>query len=280
MTTPTPLSGLTADQIIATALAGWGLTSLTKVVQGYNTQGLKGDEAYLQLITTPEYKQRFAGNDGLRAKGLTPLSEAEYLSRETSIDQQFATYQLPPGFADSTADKAKLIGGNVGAKELDQRLSAAQAVVTDGALNGALAYAQANYGLGTGDLMAYFLDPTRAAPLLNQQARASAIGAAAARVGYGGIDTTTAERLDAQGVTADQAASGFSQAAGLTGLTETVADTTALTKDDLEKGLVEGNAQATLKIQKAQTERKAQFSGGGTYAAGQGGITGLGSANT
>lgn len=280
MTTPTPLSGLTADQIIATALANWGLPSLTKLVQGYNTKGLNGDEAYLDLITQPEYKTRFAGNDGLRAKGLAPLSEAEYLDKEKTIAQQFATYQLPPGFADSQADKAKLIGANVGSKELDQRLSAAQAIVTDGALNGALAYARANYGLGTGDLMAYFLDPARAAPLLNQQARASAIGAAAARTGFGGIDTTTAERLDAQGVTAEAAASGFSQAAGLGGLTSKVADTTALTKDDLEKALLEGNAAATTKVQKVQDERKAQFAGGGGYATSQSGVSGLGSAKT
>lgn len=280
MTTPTPFSGLTANQIIATALAGWGLQSLTSAVQGYNTQGLSSDEAYTQLIQTTEYKTRFAGNDTRRKNGLGTLSEAEYLNREATIDQQFRSYNLPPGFSDSQADKAKLIGNNVGGQELDQRLKAAQDIVTDGALTGTLAYARANYGLGTGDLVAYFLDPAKAAPVLTQIAGASQIGAAAARVGFGNVDTGTAERLNALGVSQDQAASGFSQAASLTGLTDTVADTGRVTKDDLEKGLLEGDAAAQKRIQATQDARKAQFAGGGTFASSNSGISGLGSAAT
>jgi hypothetical protein len=280
MTTPTPFSGMTANDIIANALAGWGLSSLTSVVQGYNTQGLSSDESYLQLVQTPQYKQRFAGNDGLRAKGLTPLTEAEYLARETSIDQQFRGYQLPPGFVDSTADKAKLIGGNVGGQELDQRLSAAQAVVTDGAMSGVLAYAQQNYGLGTGDLMAYFLDPQKSAGLLTKQAAASQVGAAAARTGFGAVDTATAERLAGEGVTATQAASGFSQAAGLDQLTADVGDSAAVSRDDLTKAFVESDAKAQQRVARTQQTRQAAFQGGGSFASTNKGVAGLGSANT
>lgn len=273
----TPTSDLTANQMIQQQLAAWGLGSLTSVVQGYLTQGLSNDEQYLQLRQTNEYKQRFIGNEGLLAKGLVPLTEAEYLSKEQTIDETARKYELPDGFM-STAEKAKLIGANVGGVELTQRLEAAKSVVTDGAMTGVLAYAQANYGLGTGDLMAYFLDPVKAAPMLTQIAGASQIGAAAARTGFGSIDTGTAERVNALGITADQAASGFSQAGSLTGLTDQVADSQGVTKDDLEKGLVEGNSDAAKKIQRAQDERKAQFAGGGTFASSNTGISGLGSA--
>lgn len=279
MTTPTPFSGMTADQIIANALTNWGLESLIPVVQGYHTQGLSPDESYTQLITTKEYQKRFDGNNGLRQKGLAVLPEAEYLSRERTIDQQLTQYRLPPGFADTQADKAKLIGNNVGGVELDTRLKAAQDVVTDGAMTGALAYAQANYGLGTGDLMAYFLDPTRAAGLLDKISKASQVGGAAERVGFGAVDTATAERLAAQGLDAGQAASGFSQAAGLNQLTQNVGDV-GVTKDDLEKALLEKDAGATQRVQRKQEERKAVFQAGGSYATDKTGVAGLGSANT
>lgn len=270
-----------AFDILNAAFTAAGLPTLAAAVTQYAQQGMGADEALLQLQTTPEYKTRFAGNETRLQKGLPVLSPAEYLSKEDQLRAQMhdPVYGLPPGFHDTNADLARAIGADIGAAELGGRLQAAKAVVTDGAMSGALAYAQANYGLGTGDLMAYFLDPTRAAPLLTKQAQASQIGAAAARTGFGPVDTSTAERLAAEGVSADQAASGFSRAAGLDQLTQNVGDT-GVSRDDLTKALLEQDAGATQRVARKQEERKAVFQSGGSFAQDKSGISGLGSANT
>lgn len=270
-----------AYDVLNAAFAAAGLPTLAKAVADYARQGLGSDEALLKLQTTQEYLDRFNGNALRLAKGMPVLAPDLYLSREESLRAQYRSYDLPAGFHDDNTSLGKMIGADVGAEELGQRLSAAQAIVTDGAMTGTLAYAQTHYGLGVGDLTAYFLDPTRSGPLLTKTAAASQIGAAAARVGFGDISGDTATRLTDEGLSADQATSAFSQAAALTGLTNQVADTTSVTRDDLTAGLVENNATALKKIDRAQADRKAQFAGGGGgYATSQGGVSGLGSANT
>lgn len=276
----TPFSGLSANDTITTMLAQWGISSLAPVVQGFLTSGLNGDQAYLALTQTAEYKQRFAGNQIRAQQNLPVLSEAQYLSREDSLAQQFQQYGLPKGFIDNTDDYAKAIGNDIGAQEMDQRLSAYQAVLTNGQDNGVLAYAQQNYGLGPGDMLAYFMDPDKAAPVLTKLAAASQVGAAAAQTGFGSVNSATAERLVDQGTSQAQAQSGFSQAAGALGLTASTGDSQGLTKDDLEQAFLEQNAAAQQKVQQVTSERKAGFQGGGSFASGQKGVSGLGVADT
>lgn len=280
MTTPgpTPFSGMTANDIISMYLNQWNLGSLASQVQGYVAGGLSGDQAYLALTQTNEYKQRFAGNQIRIKNGLDPLSEAQYLSREDSLSQQFRAYGLPGDFMTDQADFAKAIGNNIGGQEMDQRLSAYQAVLANGKDNGVLDYAKTHYGLGDGDMLAYFIDPDRAAPILSKMAAASQIGAAAAQTGFGNVTTADAEKLADMGVSQSQAVSGFNQAAGLKQLTDTVGDSVGVTKDDLENAIFGQNDAAQQKIKQAQDTRTAAFQQGGGFAATNKGIAGLGSA--
>lgn len=277
MTTPAPQS---ASDIINDQLAQWGLASLSGAVSGYVTQGLSADQALLQLRQTDEYKQRFAGNTILAANGQATLSEAYYLSKEDSLREQFRLAGFPQGFYDQPSDFAKAIGNSIGAQELSNRLAAAKAVVTDGANTGVLQYAKDNFGLGDGDLLAYFIDPDRAAPVLTKLAQASQIGADAARTGFGPISGATANRLADQGVSDAQAQQGFGQAAGLLGLTGDTGDSKGLTRDDLTSAILDNNAAAQKLVTQKQDERKAAFQAGGSFATGKQGVAGLGTADT
>jgi hypothetical protein len=267
-------------ETLAALLSRYGLGTLAGAVLGMAQQNLSDPEIEIKLQETPEWKARFIGNEIRRQTNpnLPILTAAEYLSKEDSLRAQMRMYGLPEGFYDQPDDFSRAIGADLGAQELGQRLEARKAVIEDGALTGALEYAQANYGMTSGDLLAMWIDPERATPLLTRQAEASMIGAAAARTGFGNITRTEAERLSAMGITAGQAASGYSQAAALTGLTEGTEDVVA--RDDLERANLEQDAGAQRRIERAQAARKAKFSTGGSYAESRTGIAGLGSANT
>lgn len=280
MTTPAPQTPQSAADQIAAQLAAWGLSTLAPVVNGYVTQGLNQDQMTLSIQQTDAYKARFSGNTLRAAAGLPVLSPSDYLNKEDSLREQFRLAGLPPGFYDQPDDFAKAIGSDLGAQELSNRLAAAKAVVMDGANTGVLAYAKQNFGLGDGDLLAYFIDPDRAAPVLTTLAQASQIGADAARTGFGNISGDTATRLANQGISDAQAQQGFSQAAGLLGLADSTGDSQGLTRDDLQSAVLDQDAAAQQRVTQKQGERKAGFQGGGGYATGKQGISGLGTANT
>jgi hypothetical protein len=268
---------------LATAqLQQWGLGSLAPTLIGYIQQGLSQEEQLLKLRQTNEYKARFAGNEIRRQKGLAVLSEAEYLAKEDALRAQLSdpTYGLPSGFYDSYDDFSKMIGADLGAAEIQSRLESVKAVVTDGRLNGVLQWGKDNYGWTDGDLTALFLDPERAAADLRRKANAATIGAAARRAAYGNIDAAYAERLDALGISADQAASGFSQAASLTGLTAAGDGEMTATKEQIRNAIFEQDAAARAKVEAVQNARRARFQGGGAFAESKEGIAGLRTAGT
>jgi hypothetical protein len=270
-----------AFDLARSMLDEWGLGSLAPRLFELIREEPDPNVRLLKLRKTEEYKTRFAGNEIRRQKGLRVLTEEEYLAAEERYRTQLSDsrWGLPREFFDSPDDYAKMIAADLGSQELENRLFAVKTVLVDGAMNGVLDYARANYGLGTGDLMAFYLDPDKASPLL--QAKASAIGAAAARAGYGHIDRAYAEKLDALGIDAASAASGFAEATAQRGLTEAggVGDPT-VTRDDVTSALFEQNALAKERVERAANTRRARFQGGGAFAEGQTGISGLGSANT
>lgn len=264
-------------------LTAWGIGQLSDEIIGLSKQGLDNASFKLELRKTQAYQDRFAGNALRLAKGIPVLSEQDYLAKERSYAAILADpqYGLPADFYNSPDDYAKMIGTDMGSGEILGRLDAIKAVVTDGAMNGTLTYAQHHYGLSTGDLIATWLDPDRAtAAIVARQGKASAIGAAAARTGFGDISATTAEGLNALGVDANSAQTTFGALAPLQGLTNAAEDAKSVTQQDLLDAGFNKDATANARIQAAADARKAKFEGGGTYATGQRGISGLGSANT
>lgn len=212
--TPQPTStspaGPTQEQQSAWAymqqlLDQYGLGSLGSVVQNLISGGMT-DAAQLQLElqNTNEWKTRFAGNEALRAAGLPVMSVAEYLSVERSYAQIMKNYGLPTGFYDDPSDFAKMIGGSVSARELEQRVSAWADLASreDPAIKAQL---QA-MGFGDGDLIAFMMDPTRAQPLIQKKYQEALLGGAARREG---LDPSNVGRLVEAGITEREAMQGF-----------------------------------------------------------------------
>jgi hypothetical protein len=186
---------------------GFGLGSLAGRIYDYAKQGYGSDTISLLLQDTPEYKQRFAGNDARTKAGLPVLSPAEYLSVESSYRQVLQDAGLPKGFYDSPADFTKWISQDVSPTEIKSRVDIATAEVTQFD-NVAKQQLQQFYGVDDKDLVAYALDRTRGVSLLQKQAAAAQFAAEAARRGL----STNRERMEgyiSQGLSQSQAAQGF-----------------------------------------------------------------------
>jgi hypothetical protein len=207
------LSGSQRDAFIALngLFTSYGLSSLAPKIFSYIQNGYSADTISILLQQTTEYKTRFAGNELRKKAGLAVLSPADYLNTEASYRQILASAGLPASFYDTPSDFATWIGGDVSPTEIKSRVDLATAATTaaDPFLKQQL---QAFYGVDSGQLAAYFLDQSRALPLLQKQEAAAAFGAEAARRGL----TTDANRMMDyvnQGFSQSQASQGFQQVA-------------------------------------------------------------------
>ena len=209
-TAASALTGANRDAYdsLVNLFTSYGLGSLAPTIMGYVQQGYGSDTITVLLQQTDAYKQRFAGNAIRQQNGLSVLSPADYLSAEQSYQAVMRAAGLPQGFYDSPQDFTNFIGQNVSASELQSRVTlASQATLT-----ASPAYTQAlqQMGLSKGDLTAYFLDPTKALPLLQQQANTAAIGSEALQRGLT-FDQSYATQLAQAGFTQSQAAQGYGQ---------------------------------------------------------------------
>jgi hypothetical protein len=134
------------------------------------------------------------------------------------------------------------------------------------------------FGLGDGDLAAYFLDPNRAQPLLQRTYNAAQIAGAGTRTGYN-VNADQDYRLVDQGVTAAQAQSGFStlqQSQELFNPLTGHSNEGAITTDQQLGAAFGGNAADQQQIDRRRQQRQAEFQDGGAFAANQQGMSGLG----
>ena len=174
----------------------YGLGSLANKIVELKQQGLSDRVVTIKLQETPEYKQRFIGNENRRKAGLQPLTPAEYISAEAAYKKVMRDSELPSGFYDQADDFAKFIGNDVSPAELQQRVDIANQSIqnADPFYTDSL---RRFYGLQSGDMLAYALDPERALPFITRQQKAAQFGAEAARQGFETVAEIlpTAQRL-------------------------------------------------------------------------------------
>lgn len=199
-----------AFEALNNLFSSYNLQSLAPKIFDYVQKGYSADTVSILLQDTPEYKERFAGNEARRKAGMKVLSPAEYLSVEDSYRQIMRQGGLPQGFYDSPSDFNDMIGKDVSPSEMKQRVDMANQASTlaNSSYKQAL---QQMYGIDQSHLTAYFLDPDRATPLLQRQAAAAQIGAEALKRGLKISDQS--EEYAAAGVTAGQAAQAYGQIA-------------------------------------------------------------------
>jgi hypothetical protein len=190
--------------------SSFGLGSLAPKIFEFIQNGYSADTIQVLLQDTPEYKQRFAGNELRRQRGLPVLAPNEYLSVESSYRQLMRQAGLPEGFYDQASDFNDFIGKDMSPTELKSRVDLASqaATLANTAYKDAL---ERMYGVDQSHVTAYFLDQDKALPLLQKQAAAAAIGAEALKRNL--ELSQNLEEYATAGITAQQAAQAYTQIA-------------------------------------------------------------------
>jgi hypothetical protein len=196
----------------------YGLSALVEPLKGLITSGASPSEFTIKLRETDAYKKRFAANASRIQKGLTAISEAEYLSLEDQYQNIMRNYGLPAEYytrGDMGTQEGfnKFIANDVSAKELEDRVITAQQRVLNSNPE-VLASLKAFYpDITNGDILAYTLDPTKGLTDIKRKVTAAEIGGAATQAGLG-ITGTRAGELTAAGITKEEAQKGFGTIAG------------------------------------------------------------------
>lgn len=228
---------------------------------------------------TETYKARFAGNAARKAKGLPELSPSAYLQYENAYRNTLRSAGMPVGFYDSEKDLASFIGQDVDPSELNDRLNMGYRAISqaDPAL---VAEAKRLYGIDEGSLAAFFLDPEKAQDLVLRQARATQIATQASKQAQMQLTASEAEALARQGVTAEQAQTGFEAVSRQQELLMgALPGEEELSRTDIIGAATGTNAAAAQRVATRARRRQAEFAAGGQFATGQRGVTGLGEAS-
>lgn len=217
--------GLSAYTLLLEEFSRYGLGALVEPLKAFIIEGLSPAEFTLRLRDTDAYKKRFAANAQRIAKGLSALSEAEYINLEDQYQNVMRQYGLPQSYytrGDMGRQEGfeKFIAGDVSAAELEDRIQTAQNRVINAAPEIATSLKSFYPDITNGDILAYALDPEKALTEIKRKVTAAEIQGAANMAGLNilGNEATKAqidlarmraEELSRYGVTGEQARTGF-----------------------------------------------------------------------
>lgn len=258
---PDPGQAGSATAVIRGFLQRWKLESLEPAIRGMLVKGDGEDVVMMKLRETPEYKRRFKANADRIAKGLAPLTEAEYISNEDSYREAMQRYGLPQGFYDSDDDFTKFIANGVSPQTvLDRVVIAAERYVhADDQTKDQLLRV---FGTPSG-VIAGILDPDRALPLVRQQVTAASISAEAAR-NFGNreeLSVSRAMELAKLGVTQEEARKGFGELGARQEREQALARMagTELTNEQLQNEVLLGDQSAKKQRERVLGQERSRF---------------------
>ena len=267
-----------AFDVIRDLLDTYGLSELADFVGNYIVEQDVIDENVLigQIRQQPAYQQRFAANEARRAAGLNVLSEGQYIALENTYRQYLRASGLPTGFYDSNDDFQNLIANDVSPGELAERVNQGYEAIRF-ADPEVISQMQELYGVGEGELAAYFLDPERATPTLLRQARSAQIAGTFVQQADMQLTQAQALQLEAAGVSPEQARAGAQAITGAQELFAALPGQTgeAITQEEQIAGVFGTSAAAQQRIRQRTRERQAEFEAGGGFAAQGSQVTGL-----
>ena len=262
-----------AYDLLYQQFAKYGLQSLVTPLEGLIKEGVPASEFAIRLRETDAYQKRFFANKARLNKGLSVLSEAEYIGLEDQYQNIMRQYGMPESYyargeMGRQEGFEKFIAGDVSPAELETRISTAYNRVINSNPEVVQALKQFYPNITNGDILSYALDPEKALTDINKKVTAAEIGGAAIGAGLG-IGMARAEELGAFGVSKAQAQQGY----------QTIADilpsATKLSSIYAKQGLgaydqavaeqevfgISGAATATQKRRKLSELETAQFSG-------------------
>ena len=257
-----------ASDRLSSIFAGYGLETLAGFISRRILADVSEDMLMLELYEQPEYKLRFPGMESLRGKGKT-ITEAEYMKDEKAFAQTARFFDIPVGFYDSADDFGKLIGNLVSPKEYQDRLQVGQDLARSMS-PGIRTQLQELYNVGEGGITAYVLDPEKALPLIQKQAKAAQF------VGFGrekgfkleGVTAAQAEQLAGTEAYAKLSAQQLQTALGQAAqLRQTQSRLTGIegqvyNENEALKAVIEGSPEAILASQQRAQREGARFGGG------------------
>ncbi len=191
----------------------YGLGGLVAPLKGLIMQNVSPSEFTIRLRDTDAYKKRFAANAQRVAKGLSALSEAEYIGLEDQYQSIMRNYGLPASYytrgeMGRQEGFEKFIAGDVSASELEDRIALAQNRVINAAPEIAASLKTYYPDITNSDILAYTLDPEKGLADIKRKVTAAEIGGAATMAGLT-TDVKRAEELQRYGVTGETAREGF-----------------------------------------------------------------------
>ena len=202
-----------AYDLLLQQFSQYGLGSLVEPLKDLVQQNVSPSEFSLRLQQTDAYKKRFSANADRISKGLAALSPAEYVALEDQYQNVMRNYGLPASYyaKDSMGTQSgfnQLLGNDVSAAELEDRVMTAQSRVVNANPETMQALKQFYPGITNGDILSYALDPTKALTDIKRKVTAAEIGGAALGQGLS-TSQTAAEGLAAYGVNKAQAQQGY-----------------------------------------------------------------------
>lgn len=246
---------------LTTLFNSYGLSSLAPKILQYLQDGFGSDTITTLLQQTPEYKQRFAGNQQRIKNGLQVLTPAEYLSTEASYKQLLRQNGLSDHF-DSQSNFAEWIGKDVSPTELQDRVNMAVQATTQAPPTVTQYFNQ--LGIGTGDLAAYFLNDQNATPALQLKLNQAQIGGSALQ---NNLQISAADSLKyaQQGVTYQQAQSAYQRIADILPtaqkLSQIYSTQAPVNQQTLEQQYLGQSGAAQLAAERLGQQETATFSG-------------------
>lgn len=228
------------------------------------------------LEDSPEYAEHFPGLKDLRTQGRA-WTPAQWNTYYNKLQEEAVTFGLPPGMIDR-ADVGKMITGNVSINEGLGRIQAAGQSVHNA--DPTVIEQMRRLGFTDGDLTAFYLDPDRAAPLMERKAmeEQGRIAAAAQRTGYDpAMGLGTLQGLQKLGVDEAEAEAGFGNLSRTHALfSNNIGEEGEITRDEQLSATFANDVAAQTEIDTRRSRRAANFQGGGGAGSGGAGKTGLG----
>jgi hypothetical protein len=186
---------------------------------GLIRQDISDAEIRIKIRGLDAYKTRFGAIQRRINKGLSAISEAEYLALEDQYANTMRRFGLPESYYAKQTNRTNptfesLIEFDVSPVELEDRLMLGQKRVMEAAPQVRDSIRQF-YGdtIKDGDMLAFVVDPKNALEQIRKKVTAAEIGAGASQAGLG-TTRQRAEELGTYGVTGETARQGFQTIAG------------------------------------------------------------------
>ena len=251
---------------------------LLKTFLGVYNQNGDGTMALEAIQQSPVFAQRFPGIAAMRAAGMNPISPSDYVSFENTVHQISTEAGIPQGFIDAK-DISNMLAHGMTAQDVSNRIQNGMEQALS-APPQTLALLDQWHGIkpGSGALAAYYLDPNKALPLLEQQTQAAGMGGQALQAGFSAVDQNALVGAAAAGATMSSSSSSIKNAAAELALTKNaqVGQGGTVSQQQLLTSAIGGPqaGAAETAVEGAKAARGAAFGGGGTFGTATASTTG------